>query len=62
MHSIEVRTSARSQMIDITDKAVHNGKLFLGTWQEIYFCEFDGPRKRTCLVKVIKSPGNDSGA
>ncbi len=27
---------------------IHNGKLLLGRWQGIYFCEFDGPRERTC--------------
>lgn len=26
----------------------------LGTWQGIYFCEFDGPRTRKCYVKIIK--------
>ena len=26
--------------------AVRNGKLQLGTWQGIFFCEFDGPRRR----------------
>lgn len=29
------------------------GKLSLGRWQGIYLCEFDGPRERTVLVKVI---------
>jgi secondary thiamine-phosphate synthase enzyme len=30
---------------------VRGGKLWLGTWQGIYFCEFDGPRKRKiCLA------------
>ena len=33
---------------------VENGQLVLGTWQGIYFCEFDGPRTRKYLVKVIK--------
>ena len=33
---------------------VKNGSLFLGTWQGIYFCEFDGPRKRKFLVKVLE--------
>ncbi len=33
---------------------VQNGKLLLGTWQGIYFCEFDGPRTRRVLVKVIE--------
>ncbi|HEY2389436.1 MAG TPA: secondary thiamine-phosphate synthase enzyme YjbQ [Candidatus Binatia bacterium] len=31
---------------------VENGKLVLGTWQAIYFCEFDGPRARTVLLRV----------
>jgi len=34
---------------------VENGKLSLGRWQGIFFCEFDGPRNRTCFVQVIKS-------
>jgi len=29
-------------------------RLFLGTWQGIFFCEFDGPRSRTVSVKVLK--------
>jgi secondary thiamine-phosphate synthase enzyme len=32
---------------------IHDGKLLLGRWQGIYFCEFDGPRMRTCYVKII---------
>jgi secondary thiamine-phosphate synthase enzyme len=32
---------------------VADGKLGLGTWQGIYFCEFDGPRNRTYKVGVI---------
>jgi len=32
---------------------VENGKLVLGAWQAIYLCEFDGPRTRTVLVKVL---------
>ncbi|MDQ6419522.1 secondary thiamine-phosphate synthase enzyme YjbQ [Paenibacillus sp. LHD-117] len=32
---------------------VHERKLVLGTWQGIYFCEFDGPRRRKFMVKVI---------
>ena len=32
---------------------VHNGTLLLGTWQGVFFCEFDGPRKRSVHVKVI---------
>lgn len=32
---------------------INEGKLLLGRWQGIYFCEFDGPRMRTCFVKII---------
>ncbi|MCL2079318.1 MAG: secondary thiamine-phosphate synthase enzyme YjbQ [Oscillospiraceae bacterium] len=32
---------------------VENGKLLLGTWQGIYFCEFDPPRNRKFYVKII---------
>lgn len=32
-----------------------NNELVLGTWQGIYFCEFDGPRSRKIFVKVIGS-------
>lgn len=32
---------------------VDNGRLLLGTWQGIYFCEFDGPRSRHFYVKVM---------
>lgn len=32
---------------------VEAGRLVLGTWQGVYFCEFDGPRERRVLVKCI---------
>jgi secondary thiamine-phosphate synthase enzyme len=32
---------------------VENGKLLLGTWQSVYFCEFDGPRPRRVAVKIV---------
>jgi secondary thiamine-phosphate synthase enzyme len=32
---------------------VHGGKLALGRWQGIFFCEFDGPRDRKLNVKVV---------
>ena len=31
-----------------------DGSLALGTWQGIFFCEFDGPRDRTVLVSVLQ--------
>lgn len=33
---------------------ISGGKLQLGTWQGVYFCEFDGPRRRKVLVKVVE--------
>lgn len=33
---------------------LNNGNLILGRWQDIYFCEFDGPRDRTFYVKIIE--------
>ena len=30
-----------------------NGELLLGRWQGVYLCEFDGPRERTVLMKVL---------
>jgi secondary thiamine-phosphate synthase enzyme len=33
---------------------VEAGRLALGTWQAVYFCEFDGPRSRSLIVKITK--------
>lgn len=32
---------------------IENGKLVLGTWQGVYFCEFDGPRRRKVFIKIL---------
>lgn len=32
---------------------IENGRLLLGTWQGIYFCEFDGPRSRKFFIKIM---------
>ena len=32
---------------------INDGKLILGCWQDVYFCEFDGPRKRNFYVKIM---------
>ncbi len=32
---------------------IDEGKLVLGTWQSIFFCEFDGPRHRRVAVKIL---------
>jgi secondary thiamine-phosphate synthase enzyme len=37
-----------SQVIVIEDS-----KAMLGTWQSVYFCEFDGPRHRRVIVKIV---------
>ena len=33
---------------------IESGRLVLGTWQGIFFCEFDGPRSRKVYVKIIE--------
>ena len=33
---------------------IENGRILYGTWQSIYFCEFDGPRTRRVVVKIIE--------
>ncbi|MBW1667228.1 MAG: YjbQ family protein [Deltaproteobacteria bacterium] len=33
---------------------VEKGRLVLGTWQKIFFCEFDGPRSRRVYVNLVK--------
>jgi len=32
---------------------IENGRLVLGTWQSIFFCEFDGPRTRKVIIKFL---------
>lgn len=32
---------------------IQKGKILLGTWQSIYFCEFDGPRNRDIFIKIL---------
>lgn len=32
---------------------IENGNIVLGTWQGIFFCEFDGPRNRKLHIKII---------
>ncbi|WP_031481290.1 secondary thiamine-phosphate synthase enzyme YjbQ [Maridesulfovibrio frigidus] len=34
---------------------VENGDIMLGTWQKVFFCEFDGPRNRNLWVKWLPS-------
>ncbi|MDZ5713566.1 secondary thiamine-phosphate synthase enzyme YjbQ [Jeotgalibacillus haloalkalitolerans] len=47
---MKVSTVGHAQTIPVQD-----GELVLGTWQGIYFCEFDGPRTRQYTVTLISS-------
>jgi len=42
-------TTGSSQSVIVAE-----GRLLLGRWQGIYFCEFDGPREREFFVKIMK--------
>ena len=48
-----IKTSLMGPSVQIP---IEQGRLCFGTWQGVYFCEFDGPRSRNVLVKII---GND---
>jgi len=37
-----------------TNLIIADGKILLGTWQGVFLCEFDGPRKRSVWVKIVK--------
>ncbi len=46
----------KSSLIGCSEHVIiENGKLLLGTWQGIFFCEFDGPRQRKFFIKLISS-------
>ena len=46
----------KSSIIGCSEQLIiENGDLVLGTWQSLYFCEFDGPRNRKVYVKIIRS-------
>jgi secondary thiamine-phosphate synthase enzyme len=43
----------KSSLVGCSEQVlVKDGALVLGTWQAIYFCEFDGPRSRRAIVQV----------
>lgn len=33
---------------------IHEGEIVFGIWQDVYFCEFDGPRTRKFFVKILE--------
>ena len=45
----------KSSMVGVSEEIfIEDGRLVLGTWQGIYFCEFDGPRSRKAHMKIIE--------
>jgi secondary thiamine-phosphate synthase enzyme len=45
----------KSSLVDSSELiAIENRKLVLGTWQGMFFCEFDGPRTRKLHVRIIE--------
>jgi len=43
----------KSSLVGCSERVfIEDGKLVLGTWQAIYFCEFDGPRRRKVAVRI----------
>ena len=40
---------------------IENGRLALGRWQGIFFCEFDGPREREVSIRIISDPVGERG-
>lgn len=45
-----VKTSLVGNTVTVV---IDHGKLVLGTWQGIYFCEFDGPRERELMIRIL---------
>lgn len=56
-HHMEGNSAAhiKSSMMGFSETMIiEEGRLFLGTWQGVYFMEYDGPRIRKVHVKIIK--------
>ena len=55
-HHYEGNSAAhlKASMIGFSEQVIiEDGRLVLGTWQGIYFCEFDGPRNRKLKIKIL---------
>lgn len=55
-HHIEGNSDAHLQasLLGASEQVLFNNRvLVLGRWQGVYFCEFDGPRQRQLIVKVV---------
>ena len=58
MHTCDPATDAAGHLKSILTNAqqsfpISDGKILLGGSQEIYFCEFDGPRERSVYVQIV---------
>ena len=56
-HHMEGNSAAhlKASIIGFSEQIIiEDGRLLLGTWQGIDFCEFDGPRSRKCYVKIME--------
>ena len=56
-HHMEGNSAAhlKSSMIGFSEQVIiEDGRLVLGVWQGIYFCEYDGPRNRKVIVKIME--------
>lgn len=56
-HHIEGNSAAhlKSSLVGASEHIIiEDGRLLLGTWQGIYFCEYDGPRNRKVIVKIME--------
>lgn len=56
-HHYEGNSAAhlKASMIGFSEQIIiEDGRLQLGTWQDIYFCEFDGPRNRKARIKITE--------
>ena len=46
----------KSSLIGVSQVVlIENGRLLLGTWQAVFFCEFDGPRTRKVLLQTVET-------
>lgn len=56
-HHMEGNSAAhlKASMIGFSEQIIiEGGRLQLGTWQGVYFCEYDGPRNRKLRVKILE--------
>ena len=56
-HHMEGNSAAhlKASMIGFSEQVIiEDGRLLLGTWQGIYFCEYDGSRRRRVIVKILQ--------